>query len=144
MKKLFTAIAFILIATNAVFADTTVAIVDVNALVSSSSQVKALKNEQQKKMKELEEWLKIVKADVEKQSTIENKEKLTKKYNADFAKKQKEIKENYAKKLQEIDKNINQAIVEKAKADDIDVVLPKSSVLYGKLDITNELIKALK
>lgn len=46
MKKLLTAIVLILIATNVVLADTRVAVVDVNALVSNSSQVKALKNEQ--------------------------------------------------------------------------------------------------
>ena len=144
MKKLLTAIALILIATNVVLADTKVAVVDVNAIVSNSSQVKALKNEQQAKLKELDKWLKTVRADIEKQSTKENKEKLVKKYDAEFAKKQKAIKDNYTKKLQEIDKNINQKIEEKAKADNIDIILTKSTVLYGGLDITNDLIKAIK
>ena len=144
MKKLLTAIAVILVATNISFADTKVAVVDVNAIVSNSSQVKALKNEQQAKLKDLDNWLKTVRADIEKQSTKENKEKLVKKYDAEFAKKQKAIKENYAKKLEEIDKNINQKIEEKAKADNIDIILVKNTVLYGGTDITKDLIKAIK
>ena len=144
MKKLLTVIALVLVTTNIALADTKVAVVDVNAIVSNSSQVKALKNEQQAKLKELDNWLKTVRADIEKQSTKENKEKLVKKYDAEFTKKQKAIKDNYTKKLQEIDKNINQKIEEKAKADNIDIILTKSNVLYGGLDITNDLIKAIK
>ena len=144
MKKLFVMIVMVFIATNMAFADTKIAVVDVNAIVSNSSQVKALKNEQQAKLKELDNWLKTVRVDIEKQSTKKNKEKLVKKYDAEFAKKQKAIKENYIKKLEEIDKNINQKTEEKAKADNIDIILTKGAVLYGGTDITSDLVKAIK
>ena len=65
-----------------------VAVVDVNAVVQKSAQVQALKKEQQEKMQELQKWLETVRADVQKQSTKEGKEKLVKKYDAEFAKKQ--------------------------------------------------------
>ena len=53
-----------------------VAVVDVNAVVSKSAQVQALKKEQQAKLQELQKWLETVRADVQKQSTKEGKEKL--------------------------------------------------------------------
>lgn len=121
-----------------------VAVVDVNAVVGSSSQVQALKKEQQKKLEELQKWLTTVRADVQKQSTAEGKEKLIKKYDADFVKKQEAIKENYATKLKAIDKSISTTIVEQAKALQYDVVLTKGVVLYGGDDITQNIIKVVK
>lgn len=55
-----------------------VAVVDVNAVVAKSAQVQALKKEQQAKLQELQKWLETVRADVQKQSTKEGKEKLIK------------------------------------------------------------------
>ena len=55
-----------------------VAVVDVNAVVSKSAQVQALKKEQQTKLQELQKWLETVRADVQKQSTQEGKDKLIK------------------------------------------------------------------
>ena len=69
-----------------------VAVVDVNAVVAKSAQVQALKKEQQAKLQELQKWLETVRADVQKQSTKEGKEKLIKKYDAEFANKQEAIK----------------------------------------------------
>ena len=69
-----------------------VAVVDVNAVVQKSAQVQALKKEQQEKMQELQKWLETVRADVQKQSTKEGKEKLVKKYDAEFAKLKPKLK----------------------------------------------------
>ena len=144
MKKLLVMLAILAISTSSSMAVSKVAVVDVNAVVTNSSQVKALKAEQQQKMKELETWLKTVKADVEKQKTKEGKEKLVKKYDADFAKKQQVIKDNYKKKLQEIDTNITRKIETQAKLKGYTVVLSKNSVLYGGDDITADIINAVK
>ncbi len=46
-----------------------IAIVDIPAVVTKSEQVQALKKEQQARMMALDEWLKTVRADVEKQKT---------------------------------------------------------------------------
>ena len=61
-------------------ANPNVAVVDVQAVVTKSAQVQALKKEQQTKMQDLEKWLNTAKADVKKQKTQEGKEKLLKKY----------------------------------------------------------------
>lgn len=121
-----------------------VAVVDVNAVVSKSAQVQALKKEQQTKLQELQKWLNNARTDVAKQSTDENKQKLAKKYDAEFAKKQEAIKKNYATKLQAIDKSITATIAQEAKAQNYNLVLSKGSVLYGGDDITTSIAKVVK
>lgn len=110
-----------------------VAVVDVNAVVSKSAQVQALKKEQQTKLQELQKWLNNARTDVAKQSTDENKQKLAKKYDAEFAKKQEAI-----------DKSISETIATEAKAKNYNLVLSKGMVLYGGDDITASISKVVK
>ena len=121
-----------------------VAVIDVQAVVGSSAQVKALKKEQETKTKELEKWLKTAKADVEKQQSQASKDKLSKKYNADFEKKKQDMAKTYQTKLQEIDKSITATIAEQAKAKGYGLVLTKNVVLYGADDITADVQKVVK
>lgn len=147
MKKLLvtTLLLATLGITNAAMADTRIAVVDVQAVVASSSQVQALKKEQQSKLQELDKWLKTVKADVDKQQTKEGKEKLIKKYDAEFIKKQQDIKDNYAKKLQAIDVTITKAIANEAQAKGYNLVFSKQGqVLYSSDDLTANIQKAVK
>ncbi len=121
-----------------------IAVIDVPQVVAQSAQVQALKKDEQAKKAELEKWLKTVKADVDKQQTKEGKEKLIKKYDAEFAKKANANKEAYVKRLSEIDASISSTIVEQAKIKGYDLVLAKSTVLYGGDDITKEISKVVK
>ena len=143
--KLFTTLFVAsLMSVNLAFADTKIAIVDVPALVASSQQVKALKDEQTKKLQDLEKWLEIVNADIAKQSTEENKKKLSDKYNADLIKRKENIAKEYKKKLENIDASITATINSEAKARGYSMVLIKSTVLYGGDDITESLKKVIK
>ena len=130
--------------TSIAMADTKVAVIDVQAVVAKSAQVQALKKEQQQKMEELQKWLKTVRADVEKQTTDEGKAKLVKKYDAEYAKKQTEIRNNYAAKLKTIDKSINETIAAQAKAKGYDMVIAKGVVVFGGDDITADVLKVVK
>lgn len=121
-----------------------IAVADVNKIVSQSSQVMALKKEQQLKMEELQKWLVNARKDVEKQSTKEGKEKLVKKYDGEFQKKQQAIQKNYTAKLQSIDKEISAVIAKEAKAKGYDIVIAKNVVLYGGDDITQSIAKLVK
>lgn len=121
-----------------------IAVVDVPAIVSKSTQVKALKEEQIKKSQELQKWLETANADVKKQSTEANKQKLLKKYNDDLMKKKEANTKAYAQKLAAIDASISATIASQAKAKGYDIVLTKSSVLYGGDDITTEIAKFVK
>ena len=130
---------------NFAMADTKIAVVDIQALVNKSSQVQALKKENEAKAKDMQKWLKTVQEDIQKQQTNEGKEKLAKKYQNELKKKQEAIKKEYTQKLQTIDKNISSLIVNEAKAKGYDLVITKQGdVLYGGLDITKDLMKAVK
>ena len=148
MKKAVLLMAIALITgvciNSTAMAEGKIAVVDVSAVVAKSAQVQALKKEQQGKLQDLEKWLKVARADVEKQKTQENKEKLLKKYNADFAKKREDALKNYQTKLQAIDKNITDTIISTAKAKGYDVVISKGVVIYGGDDITADVQKVVK
>lgn len=121
-----------------------IAVVDVNKVVSNSSQVMSLKQEQQLKTEELQKWIKTAQVDVEKQSSKEGKQKLATKYDSELKKKQSAIQKSYTDKLQVIDKNISKLIADEAKAKGYDIVLAKGVVLYGGVDITNAIAKVVK
>lgn len=149
--KLFAVAAFVLglgFANVAMAEDTQVApkyaVVDVQKVVASSKQVKALKVEQEKQAKELAKWIETAKADVDKQKTDAAREKVAKKYDEQLVKKREASAENYAKKLTAIDDSISAEIAKTAKANGYDMVFSKSTVLYGGDDLTDVIIKAVK
>ena len=130
--------------TSSVMAQGKIAVVDVQAVVAKSAQVQALKKEQQAKMQELDQWLKTVRADVDKQQTKEGKEKLIKKYDGDFAKKREAIAKNYQTKLQAIDKSITETIATQARLKGYNMVISKGVVVFGGDDITADVQKVIK
>ena len=149
--KLFAVAALVLglgFANVAMAEDTQVApkyaVVDVQKVVASSKQVKALKVEQEKQAKELAKWIETAKADVDKQKTDAAREKVAKKYDEQLVKKREASAENYAKKLTAIDDSISAEIAKTAKANGYDMVFSKSTVLYGGDDLTDVIIKAVK
>lgn len=145
MKKALSLIlASLVLGTGIAMAEQKVAVVDVPAIVGKSAQVQALKKEQQAKMQNLEKWLSAAQADVQKQKTPEGKEKLLKKYNAEFAKKKETLAKDYQTKLQAIDKSITETIAAQAKAKGYSMVISKGVVIYGGDDITAEVSKVVK
>ncbi len=144
LKYVVFVLIFALTMNTAMANDYKVAVVNLTQVVEASTQVKALKLEQQAKLKQLEAWLVTVKSDVEKQKTKENREKLIKKYDVEFVKKQNEIKAAYSKKLNDIDKSISEVIAKDAAAKGYNLVLPKGTVLFGGEDITSDIIKKVK
>lgn len=145
MKKILsTVLTLLVLGTGVAMAEQKIAVVDIQAVVAKSAQVQALKKEQQTKIQNLEKWLKTAQADVEKQKTQEGKEKLLKKYNAEFAKKREVIAKDYQTKLQEIDKSITDTITKTAKAKGYTMVISKSVVVFGDDDITADVQKVIK
>ena len=133
MKKVFlTLFAAALLSSVQIVSAQNIAVVDVPVVVAKSAQVQSLKKEQKNKIKDLDKWLKTAKADVEKQQTKEDREKMLKKYNAELAKKRAAIAKEYATKLTAIDKNITETISAKAKEMGYDMVVSKAMVIYLK------------
>ena len=144
MKKVLSLTLMALILGSGIaMAEQRIAVVDVQAVVSKSAQVQALKKEQQAKMQDLEKWLKTAQTDVEKQQTKEGKEKLLKKYNAEFAKKKEAIAKDYAARLQAVDKSITETISTTAKAKGYNMVISKGVVVFGGDDITADVQKSV-
>ena len=69
---------------------------------------------------------------------------MIKKYDVELAKKREANTKDYTKKLNEIDANVSQVITNYAKSKSYDMVLAKSNVLFGGIDITTEIIKLVK
>ena len=95
-------------------------------------------------MQDLEKWLKTAQADVEKQKTQDGKDKLLKKYNAEFAKKKEALAKDYASRLQAVDKSITETISTTAKTKGYNMVISKGVVVYGGDDITADVQKVVK
>ncbi len=121
-----------------------VAVVDVQKVVSSSSQVKALKSEQAKKGQELAKFIQTAKTAIDKEKDAAKKKALEEKYNKEFQSKRNVIAKDYETKLLAIDKNITSIIDAKAKANGYNLVLAKGVVLSGGTDITNEISSQIK
>lgn len=121
-----------------------IAVVDVQKVVSSSSQVKALKSDREAKIKDLASFVTKARADVAKETNSDKKKSLETKYNKELNTRRDSIQKDYAKKLADVDKNISSTIEQKAKAANYDIVIAKGVVLYGGEDITNEIAKAVK
>lgn len=146
MKKLIlSTLLFSILTFGIAQAEAKVAIVDVKALVAQSSQVQALKKENETQIKELTKWVESCKKDVARQKTQAAKDKLTKKYDEQLKKRQETIKKNYQDKLQAIDKDITDAIIKEAEAKGYDLVITKQgTIIYGGVDITEDLVKVIK
>ena len=116
-----------------------VAVVDIAKIVANSSSVKALKEEQARNKDELEKFVKLAKADVDKQSDVYKKKILTDKYDKELNTRHKNMQLSYKQKLQKIETGIYSVIEQRAKFDGYDLVLSKGSVLYGGTDITSSI-----
>lgn len=121
-----------------------VAVVDVQQVVASSAQVKALKKEQQTKTEEVIKYIDKARKDVASVSDEKKKKALEDKYNKELVTKRETLEKDYATKLQAIDKNISSTIETQAKAKNYNVVLAKGVVLYGGDDITADIVKIVK
>ena len=121
-----------------------IAVVDVSSVVNSSSQVQALKKEQQAKAKELMTFIEKARKDVAATTDTKKKQALEDKYNKELNTKRAAMDKNYATKLEAIDKSISAQIANQAKTGGYDIVLAKGVVLYGGSDITEAVKKAVK
>lgn len=121
-----------------------IAVVDVSKVVNSSTQVAALKKEQQTKAQDLVKFVEKARKDVASTTDTKKKQALEDKYNKELKAKKEAMDKNYTTKLTAIDNSISNQISAQAKAGNYDIVLAKGVVLYGGSDITDAVIKAVK
>ena len=121
-----------------------VAVVDVQKVVASSSQVKALKDEQKKKGEELAKFIETAKTNIDKEKDAKKKKALEAKYEKEFNAKREAMAKNYETKLLDIDKNISTVINAQAVNNGYNLVLAKGVVLSGGTDITDAVANQVK
>lgn len=124
---------------NVAMANDNIAIVDLQKIVSNSSQVKQLKQEHAKKMDELNKIIVNARGAIANETDsakiLQLEENFTKEFNA----KKQSLEKDYNNRLSAIEKNIKAEIQKKAEKDNYDYVFAKSVVLYGGKDITDEI-----
>lgn len=121
-----------------------IAVVDIQKVVASSAQVKALKASQDARNKELTEFIKKAQADVNKQTDEKKKKTLAAQYEKQLVTKREAYAKDYAAKLKTTDASITEQIGKKATEMGYTMVVPKSAVIYGGDDITATILKVIK
>ncbi len=138
-KSIFVVLLSFFLTGNFAMAENSIAVVDLQKIVSNSSQVKQLKQEHSKKMEELNKIIINARGEIANE-TDENKiVKIEEKYTNEFNTKKSLLEKDYNNRLSAIEKNIKDEIAKKAKKDDYDYVFAKSVLLYGGKDITDEI-----
>ncbi len=138
-KSLFISLLGFFLSTGYTLAEDSIAVVDLQKVVSNSSEVKQLNAEHQKKMDELNKIIVNARGEISNE-TDENKIiKIEEKYTNEFNTKKALLEKDYNARLSAIEKNIRDEIAKKAQKDDYDYVFAKSVLLYGGKDITDEI-----
>lgn len=121
-----------------------IAVVDVQAIVNSSAQVKALRETQATKINELNLWLQNAQNEVNAEQDKERQQALLQKYNAEFALKKRDIILQYQQELKTVSDNISQTVAKEAEKKGYSMVIAKNIVICGGVDITEHVAKIIK
>lgn len=121
-----------------------VAVVDVQHLVSKSSQLTFLKQDQQKKLAEMQKTVETAKQEMAKETDPVKIAQIEEKYRTQINNQKVALDKEYNTKLKQIDTEIRTIVVAKAQEMKYNLVLPKNMVLFGGDDITNEVAKSVK
>ncbi len=120
-------------------AEDSIAVVDLQKIVSNSGQVKQLKIEHAKKMDELNKIIVNARGEISNETDEAKILKLEEKYTNEFNTKKAALEKEYNNRLENIERSIRDEVTKKAQKDKYDYVFAKSVVLYGGKDITNEI-----
>lgn len=142
MKKSFVLLTLLAFAGAAYAND--IAVVDLQQLVSNSSQVKQLKQEHSKKISELDKIIVNARGEISNEKDPAKVLLIEDRYMKEFNTKKEALERDYNNRLAAIEKNIKSEITKKAQKDGYDYVFAKSVVLHGGKDITNELVGSIK
>lgn len=142
MKKSFVLLTLLAFA-GAAYANE-IAVVDLQQLVSNSSQVKQLKQEHSKKISELDKIIVNARGEISNEKDPAKVLLIEDRYMKEFNTKKEALERDYNNRLAAIEKNIKSEITKKAQKDGYDYVFAKSVVLHGGKDITNELVGSIK
>ena len=121
-----------------------VAVVDVQELISKSSEVNTLKVDQQRKIDAMKATVDKARQDIAGESDPVKIAQIEEKYRNEINNQKVALDNEYNVRLKQIDGNIRNLVVAKAKGLQYNIVLPKNIVLFGGDDITSEVAKSVK
>lgn len=121
-----------------------VAVVDLQKVYANSSQVKALKKEQENKRMESEKQLKSTQQAIQQIKDPAQRKAKIQAFDKELRAKREAEAKAYRTKQENIGKSIDSAIIKQAKAMGYDLILTKSAVIYGGDDITESVLKVVK
>lgn len=121
-----------------------VAVVDVQELINKSSDVNALKADQQKKLDLMKATFEKAQKEISNEKDSQKIQQLEEKYRNEINNQKLALDNEYNTKLKQIDTNIKNMVIAKAKGLQYNIVLPKNIVLFGGDDITQEVAKMVK
>lgn len=124
--------------------DYKVAIVDIQKIVSNSSEIKALKTDQEKQVQAMQATIDKARAEISKEKDPAKIAQLEEKYRNEINQQKLALDTSYNSKLTAIDNKIKSAVIEKARSMNYNIVLPKNTVLYGGDDITDQVSTIIK
>ena len=119
-------------------------IINVQALVSQTPSVIALREEEMKKRGELQQWVNGVNQEIAAEADATKKAELTQKYQAELNERQQKMQAEYVEKVQKIDAEVLKLIENVAKKENVEYIFNTGSLLFGGKDLTQQAIDALK
>lgn len=126
------------------FAADKIGVVDVQALVNNSSEVRALKNERSNQMEALNRIVTEAQNAIAKENDPQKIIQLQDRYTSEFNNKKKSIDRQYTQKLSAIEERLKSQIAASAKKNNYDYVFAKSVVFRGGDDITSLVSKDIR
>jgi len=146
MTKYFVFILSLLASTQTAYADETLAtdsvcVVDIQRIVASSNDVVALKSKRDSQVAELKKMADAANEKIKDEKDEKSKRELSEKNLAEINAKKEEFDKIYAKELQESDKKLNDIILSVCKKKGGNMALNKATVIFGGIDITDDVIK---
>lgn len=121
-----------------------VAVVDTTRIVTNSASVKALKADQERKVKAMQATIEKARTEISKETDPAKLAQLEEKYRNEINQQKIALDTEYNRRLTQIDTDIKKAVAEKAKGMNYDLVLPKNIVFFGGDDITDIIAKDIK
>lgn len=121
-----------------------VAVVDTTKIVTNSASVKALKTDQERKVKAMQTTIEKARTEISKETDPAKLAQLEEKYRNEINQQKIALDTEYNRRLTQIDTDIKKAVAEKAKGMNYDLVLPKNIVFFGGDDITDIIAKDIK
>ncbi len=121
-----------------------IAIVDVQALVSQTPSVIALRAEQQNNAAIIQNWVAGVNNQLSQIADANQRAATAQQYQIELNKREQLLQSQYAQKVQAIDAELSKLVSDVATEKKLDYVFAKGMVVFGGTDITADVASRLK